>query len=115
MADVQIPSKAVADTADVRQPLRTLLEDLNLLGTPAEEQAAAAFGAAVKGPPQSVALIEAGATAAAKGWASGLGALVAAAWAAVARWWPEEGIDVQVWCSAAPLSSPRLSFFRSDT
>lgn len=74
MAEVQIPGKAVSDEKDVRRPVRILLEDLNLLGTEAETKEAEGFKAAFAGPPQSVAVIEAGATAAAKWWAAGLGA-----------------------------------------
>jgi hypothetical protein len=94
--DVQIPSKAVSEKTDVRQPTRDLLEDLNLLGTATEDQAAAGFAATFSGPPQSVALIEAGATAAAKWWAAGLGAAVIPLWASVANWWPNQKGSVQV-------------------
>jgi hypothetical protein len=65
--EVQIPSKAVSDDKDIREPARNLLEDLNLLGTPEETKEAGEFAAIYKGPPQSVAVIEAGATAATKG------------------------------------------------
>jgi len=44
---------------------------------------AAVFG----GPPQSIALIEAGATAVSKWWATGLGVAVAGVWATVSGWW----------------------------
>lgn len=87
--DIRIPGKAVSDDADLRKPVRSLLEDLNLLGTEEEAKKAQGFKAAFAGPPQSVALIEAGATAAAKGWAAGLGAVVISLWGAVAKWWPD--------------------------
>lgn len=83
---VQIPSRAVSDRDDVLGPANELLQGLNLLGTKEElddaDKATALFG----GPPQSVALIEAGATALSKWWATGLGASVAAMWATVAVW-----------------------------
>lgn len=94
--DVQIPSKAVSAGADIREPVRELLEDLNLLGTPEDNEKAAGIAAAFTGPPQSVALIEAGATAAAKWWSAGFGATVIAAWTAVAGWYPDEPESVQV-------------------
>jgi hypothetical protein len=94
--DVQIPSKAVTDGNDVRVPVRVLLEDLNLLGKQAEDDKAGAFAATFTGPPQSVALIEAGATAASKWWATGLGAVVAAAWASVVGWWPNQETSIQI-------------------
>lgn len=94
--DVQIPSKAVSDEADVRQPVRALLEDLNLLGSTDEENAADGFQAVFAGPPQSVALIEAGATAASKWWAAGLGASVIATWGSVATWWGGQDAAIKV-------------------
>jgi hypothetical protein len=96
MTDIQIPGKAVSDGVDLRLPVRSLLEDLNLLGTEEEESAAKGFGAIISGPPQSVALIEAGATAAAKWWAAGLGTAAVAAWGAVAAWWPDQEVAVKV-------------------
>jgi hypothetical protein len=94
--EVQIPSKAVSGDTDIREPARNLLEDLNLLGTREETQQAKGFTAAFTGPPQSVALIEAGATAAAKWWAAGLGALLIPVWASVAGWWPDQETNVKV-------------------
>jgi len=93
---VQIPSKAVSDKTDVREPTRTLLEDLNLLGTKEDTKAASKITAAFTGPPESVALIEAGATAAAKWWAAGLGALLIPLWASVAGWFPDQDTSVKV-------------------
>lgn len=83
----QIPGKAVSDGTDVCRPVRTLLEDLNLLGTAQDLDKAKGSGSLLSSPPQSVALIEAGATAASKWWASGLGALVIPTWGAVLAWW----------------------------
>lgn len=94
--DVQIPSRAVSDKEDLRQPVRALLEDLNLLGTTREDQEADGFDAVFAGPPQSVALIEAGATAASKWWAAGLGATAVATWGSVAAWWGDQETAIQV-------------------
>ncbi len=84
MADVAIPGKAVSSGADIARPVRALLEDLQLLGTKEQSDNASGFVAAFKGPPQSVALIEAGATAATKWWATGLGASIIAVWGSIA-------------------------------
>ena len=85
---VQIPGDAVlADGDDLGGPVSALLQDLSLLA-PAEESArATGIKSAFEGPPQSVALIEAGATAATKWWATGFGASVLAAWAKIFTWW----------------------------
>lgn len=101
--DVQIPSKAISDEEDVRKPVRDLLEDLNLLGSRTETEKAGTFASIFTGPSQSVALIEAGATAAAKWWAAGLGATVAVVWASVVGWWgnQESGIKMVVVGGAA--------------
>jgi hypothetical protein len=84
---VQIPGKAVSADDDVRQPVRDLLEDLHLLGNRADTAKASSFTAVFTGPPDSVALIEAGATALGKWWAAGLSATVVAVWARVFTWW----------------------------
>jgi hypothetical protein len=84
---VQIPGKAVSDANSVAPPVRSLLEDLHLLGSKTDATAAASFGAAFGGPPQSVALIEAGATAAAKWWATGIGVTATATWVSLVGWW----------------------------
>lgn len=82
---VQIPRNAIADESDIGPPVRNLLQDLNLMG--ADENAGTGFVSAFTGPPQSVALIEAGATAAAKWWSAGLGAALVVLWANVIGWW----------------------------
>jgi hypothetical protein len=94
--DVQIPSKAVSDGSDVSAPATALLTALNLLGGPGDDAAADGVPSMFTGPPQSVALIEAGATAASKWWATGFGASVIATWGSVAKWWPTQGTTVQV-------------------
>jgi hypothetical protein len=103
MTDVQIPGKAVSDAADVRAPVRSLLEDLNLLGSVAETEKAEGFKAAFAGPPQSVAVIEAGATAAAKYWGAGLGASAIATWGSLVAWWGDQEGNVQVAAIAGAL------------
>src|SRR4029453_19243141 len=84
---VQVPSAAVTATDDLLAPTRDLLEGLNLLPSKADLKTAEGFASAFKGPPESVSLIEAGATAANKWWAAGLGGGVIAAWTAVRGWW----------------------------
>lgn len=61
--DVKIPSRAVSDEEDIVEPTRELLQGLRLLGDSDGDGDGA--GAVFSGPPQSVAVIEAGATAAA--------------------------------------------------
>jgi hypothetical protein len=92
--DVQIPSEAVSEDEDVRVPVRNLLEDLQLLGGADDD--AKGLDALLRGPPESIALIEAGITAASKWWAAGLGTALVALWAAVAGWWPTQEDPVQV-------------------
>lgn len=86
---VQIPSRAVSDLDDVLRPTTELLRGLNLLGTEDELKEADGPITAFGGPPQSVALIEAGATALSKWWAAGLGVSVTAVWAAVVKWFDD--------------------------
>jgi hypothetical protein len=59
---------------DLSKPVAQLLNDLNVLGTPEELKQANGAGSVLGGPPQSVAIIEAGATALGKWWATALGA-----------------------------------------
>lgn len=59
-----------------------------------------AFSAALGGPPQSLALIEAGATALSKWWAAGAGVSIIGVWGGVARFYrgqPEETQRVLLW------------------
>jgi hypothetical protein len=88
MTDVQIPAMAVQlDGKDLLDPLQCLLRGVNLLGSQEEMNSAGKASAAISGPPQSVALIEAGATAANKWWSAGLGATVLTMWGYLANWW----------------------------
>lgn len=101
---VQIPANAILpEGADLVGPTQQLLHGLGLLGTAKDNDEADGFATVLQGPPQSVALIEAGATAASKWWATGLGATVLAAWSTVARWWsgePEANQRVALWAAA---------------
>lgn len=72
MTDVRIPGKAISADGDVLGPAKAFLQGLKLLGSDKEMDAAGNAAAAFTGPAQSVALIEAGATAASKWWATGL-------------------------------------------
>jgi len=80
---VKIPSGAVAADDDVSTPTVQLLRDLSLLPSAADLGKANGVGAAISGPPDSVAIIEAGATAASKWWAGGIAA-AATGWTATA-------------------------------
>lgn len=85
---VQIPAKAVAtDGDDISTHTTSLLGDLNLLPNADDLKKAGDFGSVLGGPPQSVAVIEANATALSKWWAAGLGAAAAGAWTAVRVFW----------------------------
>lgn len=79
-----------ADGADIGEPTELLLQKLRLLGTADEVEASGKVSAAFGGPPQSVAVIEAGATSLSKWWAAGLGAAALAAWPAINRFWNDE-------------------------
>ena len=89
---VQIPQNALASGdagADIGDPTTRLLQRLNLLPSKPELDKADGFGAAFSGPPSSVSIIEAGATAAAKWWAGGLAVAVGGLWTAVAGFWTD--------------------------
>jgi hypothetical protein len=93
---VQIPGRAVGVTADdVASPLRSLLAELQLCGSDEEIKQAGNFSTVFAGPPQSVAIIEAGATAFSKWWSVVLGGSAAALWAGVARFWDGESDSVR--------------------
>lgn len=94
--DIQIPGKAVSDGVDLGAPTRALLEEVNLLGSASDEAASTGFASTFAGPPQSVALIEAGATAASKWWAAGLGTSVLALWGSLVAWWGDQESSVKV-------------------
>jgi hypothetical protein len=86
------PQKVVGASttdSDLAVPLVQLLVDLGIKGTDQDEISAAKAGAALSGSPSSVAIIEAGATAASKGWTSAIAALGGgtAVWAALSNFW----------------------------
>jgi hypothetical protein len=71
---VQFPGQAQdAKASDLSDPVVRLLQDLSLLGTKDELAGASTLGAVFSGPPQSVAILEAGATAVSKWWSAALG------------------------------------------
>lgn len=76
--NLQLPSGAVSTGSDLWSPLQSLLVGLNVLPTDADLDKADGLSGLLQGPPQSVAILEAGATAAAKAWAA-LASVVAAA------------------------------------
>jgi hypothetical protein len=86
---VQFPGQTTDETgADLLGPIQTLLEGLDVLPT-ANDLKQANAGATFKGPPQSVAVIEAGATALSKWWATAAAALggTAAITTAATKFW----------------------------
>jgi hypothetical protein len=86
----RIPSQAVDAGTDLTKPTQEVLQGLSLLPTKEELEKAGEPGALWGGPPQSVAVIEGGATALSKWWASSLGAGVALVWTSVTTWWKAE-------------------------
>jgi len=71
---VRFPALAQDDAGqDLSTPVVLLLRDLNVLGSPEDLKKADGVEAALNGPPQSVAIIEAGATALGKWWTAALG------------------------------------------
>lgn len=78
-----LPGKATEGGHDVIFPTVKVLTALNLLSDKSSEGFADAF----TGPPSSVALLEAGATAAAKWWSVAGAAAFAGTWAAVRGFW----------------------------
>jgi hypothetical protein len=85
---VRLPGSAIDPAGtDVLGPTVAVLQGLNLLPTQSDLDAAGSPGAAIGGPPQSVAVIEGGATALAKWWAvTGAGAATAV-WGAIIHFW----------------------------
>jgi hypothetical protein len=92
---VQWPDTIVStDTKDIDlgPPLKQLLQDLGIKGTTDDEATADKPKAALAGTPVSVSIIEAGATAASKGWAALIAALggATAVWGAASDLWKSE-------------------------
>jgi hypothetical protein len=90
----EVPDPTVGGDT-LSEPTVALLRSLNLLPSKADMEKGDGLGAAFRGPPDSVALIEAGATAATKWWATGLGAAVIGAWGAVTAWWDDQDAGTQ--------------------
>lgn len=108
VTSTQIPSKAVSDENDLLSPTQHVLQGLNLLGTKTEIESAGKASAAFVGPPDSVAVLEAGATAFSKWWAAGIGASAATLWATIGTWWAKQSGDVQVgviWAAAVATAA----------
>jgi hypothetical protein len=93
---VQIPADAVNQTGDdIAPPATDLLQALQLLGNDSDLGDATGFNSAFTGPPQSVALIEAGATALSKWWAAGLATAFGGIWAAIVGFWGKQDHSTQ--------------------
>ncbi len=85
MPQVEIPGKVVdASGEDLLVPLQRMLTGINVLGSSSD-----ATGGAFQSPPQSVAIIESGATALTKWWSGAIAALggTTAIAAAATRFW----------------------------
>jgi hypothetical protein len=84
-----------ADDSDVDlgPPLAQLLVDLDIRGSDDDRTTAGSASAAFTGTPVSVAIIEAGATAASKGWAVAIGGLggATAVWSWINGFWSDAG------------------------
>jgi hypothetical protein len=93
-AGVLIPGKAIdPDATDIGDASTALLDRLQLLPTDAELAQAGGLAAAIVGPPQSVAVIEANATALSKWWAVALGSVGVGAWPAVSLFLKDNTAD----------------------
>lgn len=93
---IRIPGQAVEqdppESQDLGAPTVDLLRSVSLLPEDGDQQQAGGVRAAVLGPPDSVSVIEAGATAAAKWWSTAIGTsaaamagLVTAIWGSLAK------------------------------
>ena len=84
MGNVRVPAKALDDGGDdILAPTSDLLVGLSLLPNETDRQAAKGTLGTTFGTPDSIAVIEAGATALSKLWATGLAATVVGAWGSV--------------------------------
>lgn len=94
--EIRLPGNAFdAEKGDVLKPTVAVLRELHLLPSQEELNQAGKMSAVFGGPPQSVAVIEAGATAFAKWWAAGLGAAVAGVSGSIVAFWDKQGGDTQ--------------------
>ena len=86
--DVKIAGDAIdLDGGSLMPPTQALLRGLGLLPDDADLKKAGGFGAAFTGPPDSVAVLEAGATAASKWWATAIGVGAATITARISTLW----------------------------
>jgi hypothetical protein len=109
---VQVPSNAVAPGSDLLPPMAELLQGLCLLAEESELRSAGDPWAAFTGPPQSVALIEAGATSAAKWWSAGAGATIVATWGSVITWWGDQDNSIKstaIWAAGIVTAALALA------
>ncbi len=81
----KIPAQAVGQGQDLVEPTQDLLRSMNLL--PAADATLGDFKYAFEGPPDSVSILEAGATAAIKGWSTLIGVSAAATSAWILKAW----------------------------
>ena len=106
MADdvkVKIAGDAIDSTGqDISVPTQELLRDLSLLPRANDLKEAGEWKAALLGPPDSVSVIEAGATAASKWWATAIGVGGAAVSARIVTIWGSLGGD---WVKSSALLS----------
>lgn len=102
----RFPAQSVAaDGEDLGLPTAELLRSVGMLPKKGE---VAGPTAAVLGTPDSVWVIESGATALSKWWAAGAGATILAGWATVGTWWGTQDPSIKetvIWgaaiCTAA--------------
>jgi hypothetical protein len=109
---VQVPNNAVAPGSDLLPPAQELLRGLYLLSDKPELERAGQIGSAFGGPPQSVALIEAGATSAAKWWSAGAGATIVATWGSVIAWWGDQETNIKstvIWAAGIVTAALALA------
>jgi hypothetical protein len=97
-----VPAKAVdVDGADLGKPTVEYLRALGLL--PLKGETADGWRAVLGGTPDSVSVIEAGATSLSKWWAAGLGTALAAGWGSARVWFPSQESGIQetvIWAAA---------------
>ncbi|MDQ4144908.1 MAG: hypothetical protein M3198_14445 [Actinomycetota bacterium] len=110
MADVKLPGNAIdPQGADIVGPVVAVLRELQVLPTEGDLATAGKPSAFFGGPPQSVAVIEAGATALSKWWAAGLGTAAIAGWAYVVNFWNDiSGASQRTLMLAVAITSAAL-------
>jgi len=91
VTESRIPGDAIdAGATDIAASATTLLAQLNLLPSEGDRQKAGQAGAAFGGPPDSVAIIESGATAASKWWSTAIGLSGAGLTGAIGAVWNDQ-------------------------